>query len=101
MKSLGTQIKIEDKYQWVCEASPLSNYLIKKVKRIQNQYFKNLNLLIRLQRKIKSYLKQKKQTIKIKNGATHRPNQSSIRLKPNRMSISNTTSQEFAFNYSN
>ena len=57
-------------------------------------------MLIKLQRRIRTYLKKKNQTLKIKNGATHRPNQSSIRLKPNRMSISNTTSQEFAFNYS-
>jgi hypothetical protein len=78
------------------------------MKRIQNKYFKNLSSLIKLQRKIKSFLKLKiinqnriilsKEKNKEMNKGIHKPNKSSLRFKQNRLSISNLNSNDVAFN---
>ena len=53
---------------------------------------RNLNLIIKLQRKIRAFLLSRK---KIMNGC-HRPNQSSIKLKSLRMSISQENNKNFS-----
>lgn len=85
---------------------------------MQNNYFKNLNSLIKLQRKIKSFLRikkiknnqkflrerdrdsllEKEKNIDVNVKGFHKPNKSSFRFKQNRLSITNLNSNELAIN---
>lgn len=55
--------------------------------RFDMNILKNLNNVVKIQRHIKQFLKKLKEKSKAKK--YHRPNQSSIKLKSNRLSINN------------
>lgn len=59
--------------------------------------FKNLNFIIKLQRAVKSFLKRKNKLKSTK--PKHRPNQSSIKLKSNRVSINNLYNSQSDLRY--